>query len=354
MRGIQFLFAGLILAACGGSSTATSHGKDAGLDSGGGSAGTSGATGGSGGSTGGTAGSGGSTGGTAGSGGSTGGTAGSGGSTGGSAGSGGSTGGSAGTAGTGGGGNCTPQCQFGFACCGNRCVNANNDINNCGTCGHKCTGVHPYCDNGTCGTPPCAGGHACAGVQFCCGTGCCSQGQLCCTVPGPVQTIAQCEDPTPQGTCPTGCVGCVCASPDTPIATPTGDRAIASLRVGDLVYSVNHGRIAVVPIREVNRVPVSHHFVMRVELGSGSVLEISPRHPTTDGRTFGELRAGEKLDGIRIVSAQLEPYKHSATYDILPDSDTGAYFAGGVLIGSTLKQGAVRVMAPTAPYSAAR
>jgi hypothetical protein len=163
-----------------------------------------------------------------------------------------------------------------------------------------------------------------------------------------------CEEPNAQGTCDPGCLSCICASPDTPIATPSGSRAIASLRVGDLVYSVNHRRFAIVPIREVNRVPVSHHFVMRVQLASGSVLEISARHPTADGRTFGELRAGERLDGVRIVSAHLEAYKHSATYDILPDSDTGAYFAGGVLIGSTLQRGTVRVMAPTAPYSMAQ
>jgi hypothetical protein len=30
------------------------------------------------------------------------------------------------------------------------------------------------------------------------------------------------------------------------------------------------------------------------------------------------------------------PYLHDATYDILPDSSSGAYFASGVLIGSTL------------------
>lgn len=31
------------------------------------------------------------------------------------------------------------------------------------------------------------------------------------------------------------------------------------------------------------------------------------------------------------------PYGHEHTYDILPDSDTGTYVAGGVLIGSTLE-----------------
>jgi hypothetical protein len=31
------------------------------------------------------------------------------------------------------------------------------------------------------------------------------------------------------------------------------------------------------------------------------------------------------------------PARHPFTYDILPDSESGAYYAGGALIGSTLK-----------------
>jgi len=81
---------------------------------------------------------------------------------------------------------------------------------------------------------------------------------------------------------------------------------------------------------------VSDHRVVRVELESGRILEISPGHPTADGRTFGDLRAGDRLDGARVVSAELVPYMHGFTYDILPASDTGTYVAGGALIGSTL------------------
>ena len=75
---------------------------------------------------------------------------------------------------------------------------------------------------------------------------------------------------------------------------------------------------------------------MRLALQNGSVLQISPGHPTADGRRFDTLVRGERLDGVEILAADLVPYGHDATYDILPDSDTGAYFAGGVLIGSTL------------------
>lgn len=130
--------------------------------------------------------------------------------------------------------------------------------------------------------------------------------------------------------------GGVCASPDTPIATPSGPRAIAELRPGDRVYSVDHGRVVAVPIRRVQRVDVHLHSVMRVELASGATLEISAPHPTADGRRFGDLAVGEELDGVRILRVERIPYAFDATYDILPDSDTGSYFAGGVLIGSSM------------------
>jgi hypothetical protein len=130
----------------------------------------------------------------------------------------------------------------------------------------------------------------------------------------------------------------VCASPDTPIATPTGSVPIADLGVGDLVYSVEHEAIVTVPIVRVSRTPVMKHHVMRIALEDGAVLEISRGHPTADGRTFAVLRPGDLLDGQAITSAELIPYEHAFTYDILPASETGTYYAGGALIGSTLKR----------------
>jgi hypothetical protein len=75
---------------------------------------------------------------------------------------------------------------------------------------------------------------------------------------------------------------------------------------------------------------------MQVTLSNGVQLRISAPHPTADGRNFGELRAGDTLDGMGIVGAESVPYAYPFTYDILPDSDTGTYVAGGALIGSTL------------------
>ncbi len=131
-------------------------------------------------------------------------------------------------------------------------------------------------------------------------------------------------------TCP------ICASPDTPIATPSGDRAIAELHVGDLVYSVDDGATVAVPIAQVGSTPVLNHQVLRLELDGGGVLEISPGHPMANGQPLSSLSAGAKVDEQHSVRAiELIPYSHDRTYDILPSSSTGIYFASGALLGST-------------------
>lgn len=132
------------------------------------------------------------------------------------------------------------------------------------------------------------------------------------------------------------CNRCRCAAPDTPIATPDGERPIASLREGDLVYSIDGPGIRIVPIARVSRTAAVHHQVMRVTLASGRTLEISPGHPTADGRSFAQLNSADELGGVPVVEARLIDYEHAFTHDILPASSTGTYFAAGVPIGSTL------------------
>jgi hypothetical protein len=132
------------------------------------------------------------------------------------------------------------------------------------------------------------------------------------------------------------CSACKCASPDTPIATPHGERRIAELRAGDLVYSVDGEEIRAVPIVRVNRTPVVGHHVLRVTFENGRFIEMTAGHPLADGRPLSALSPGSELMGSAVASVTRVAYNHTATYDILPDSTTGAYFASGVLIGSTL------------------
>ena len=148
------------------------------------------------------------------------------------------------------------------------------------------------------------------------------------------ELVVRCEGGVWQwlrGSCP------ICAAPDTPIATPSGERPIATLRVGDFVYSVDHDAIVAVPLVRVGRTPVAAHRVVRVVLADGTVLHMSPGHLTADGRPFGELQAGSALDAQHaVVSAELVPYAYDATHDVLPASSSGTYFAGGALVQSTL------------------
>lgn len=131
-------------------------------------------------------------------------------------------------------------------------------------------------------------------------------------------------------------IECRCMAPDTPIATPTGDRRIDALAPGDLVYSLRAGRIVPVPVLMVRRTPAIGHQMQRIVLEGGAVLEGSAGHPTAEGRCFRDVRAGDRLGGLLVVRIETVPYAHDATYDILPASDRGTYFASGALIGSTL------------------
>ena len=103
------------------------------------------------------------------------------------------------------------------------------------------------------------------------------------------------------------------------------------------MYSIHDHGVVSVPIVAVSATPVSHHHVLRLELEGERALEVSGPHPVLDGRALNALRVGEQLDGHRIVAIDAIPYRHGFTHDILPASDTGAYRASGVWLGSTLR-----------------
>lgn len=256
---------------------------------------------------------------------------------GGSAGSGGIAG-AGGSGGSAGAGECSTCGNRGLTCCGEACRNLANDPQNCGVCGNVCPTSAALCASGNCVAPTCAT-DSCASDSVCCGRSCCGAGQLCCQRsggPSPIGNSGDCADPV-DGTCPVGCPLCICAAPDTPIATPSGDIAIAALRIGDLIYSQGPRGIVVAPVLRINRAPVSHHTMVRIALANGATLELSPRHPTADGRLIGDLVAGEDIDGVKILDVERVPYAQPYTYDILADTASGAYFAAGVSIGSTLR-----------------
>jgi hypothetical protein len=171
-----------------------------------------------------------------------------------------------------------------------------------------------------CPNPPPQAGTACTDPDLQCGTSC----EL------PIRCV--------EGTWRYGQPQCpICAAPDTPIATPSGDRSIADLRLGDLVYSIDDGAIVAVPIAQVGSTRVNHHQVLRITLTDGAILNISPGHPLANGNPLSSLSAGDNVDEQhRVRALELVPYSYERTYDILPSSSTGTYFAAGTLLGSTL------------------
>jgi hypothetical protein len=94
--------------------------------------------------------------------------------------------------------------------------------------------------------------------------------------------------------------------------------------------------VVAVPIIAAIETPVAAHEVVRVALDTGAVIEVSAGHPAGDGRRVGDLRAGDEIDGVRVVATERVPYAGARTHDILPASRTGTYFAGGLLLRSTL------------------
>ena len=131
----------------------------------------------------------------------------------------------------------------------------------------------------------------------------------------------------------------ICLARGTLIDTPDGPRAVDELRIGDHVWTADiHGRRVAASIVAIGSVAApAEHRVVHLVLADGRSVSASPGHPLADGRTIGGLVAGDPLDGSTVVSAELVAYGGGSTFDILPGGPTGTYWAGGILLGSTLR-----------------
>lgn len=135
-------------------------------------------------------------------------------------------------------------------------------------------------------------------------------------------------------TCP------ICLSGDTRIDTPAGLVPVKEIRAGMLVWTpASDGTRRAGPVLKAVKVQVaSPHQIVHLHLSDGRELYASAGHPTTDGRLLGTLAVGDRLDGAWVLSADLEPTKEEYTYDILPEGETGGYWANGIPLRSTLVQ----------------
>jgi hypothetical protein len=131
----------------------------------------------------------------------------------------------------------------------------------------------------------------------------------------------------------------ICLSVGTRIDTPDGPIAVERLRLGDPVWTLDGAgrRIAGTVIALGSTPAPPGHQVVRLRLEDGRTVTASPGHPLADGRRLGDLRPGDLVDGSRVVLADLVPYAGAETFDLVASGPTGAYLAGGIPLGSTIR-----------------
>jgi len=132
-----------------------------------------------------------------------------------------------------------------------------------------------------------------------------------------------------------GCPRCLQGT--TRIATPSGERAVAELAVGDAIWTLDRtGQRVAGRVVHVGSTPISGpHLLVRLTLADGRVVAASAEHPDATGRALAELTRGAALSGSTVVAIERVPLAGSRTYDVLPSGDSGAYWAEGVVLRST-------------------
>lgn len=198
----------------------------------------------------------------------------------------------------------------------------------------------PNCEFAPCpGTPPAPAPSGTCGPD----QGTCQKGYTCIQHCGP--PVVREGDAPPTWYCETDAIAAqprmcpICLAKDTRIATPNGEVQVQDVKIGMKVWSLDaNGKKVSSRVTTVAHTPVPKtHRVVHLVLADGRELWVSPDHPTSSGARVGDLRDGQSYDGSTVVSAGLVPYWSDSTYDLLPDSETGMYWADGILMGSTLK-----------------
>ena len=130
----------------------------------------------------------------------------------------------------------------------------------------------------------------------------------------------------------------ICLVGGTFIDTPAGQVPVEDVETGMMVWTVDQQGIRVAAeVTETSSTPVPDSFqVVTVRLKDGRAVTASPGHPVAGGRALVDFQVGDALDGSVVTGVGLTAYRGGKTYDILPAGDTGVYWAGGILLRSTL------------------
>lgn len=179
--------------------------------------------------------------------------------------------------------------------------------------------------------------------------GCTADQDHCCrddgtvVVPGGCQPVfREGQEPNveraPDGSCQPVPCQLRCLPETAMISTPTGDRPIARLAVGDEVWTRDAaGQRVAARIAQLQALPVTEaHVLIELILADGRLVRASEGHPDSHGVALGALAVGDAFDGSTVRAATRVPYDGSRTWDLLPEGATGTYWADGVLLGSTL------------------
>lgn len=137
-----------------------------------------------------------------------------------------------------------------------------------------------------------------------------------------------------------------CLASNTKISTPKGQINVQEIKTGTKVWSIDKdGEKVVSVIKSVAKTPAPpNHEVIHLVLADKHEVWVSPDHPVANiiGSRMSQLRVsdlkpGDSYDGSKVIQVSRIKYWDKYTYDILPDSETGYYYANGILLGSTLK-----------------
>lgn len=194
----------------------------------------------------------------------------------------------------------------------------------------SCPGPNP--------TPTPAPGGDCSGPG-----GACPSGYTCIQKCGP--PVVYQGAPPPGYYCATNDVASkprmcpICLASNAMIDTPTGEVNVKAIKIGMTVWSMDKkGKKIASKVLKVGSMTVpSTHLVVHLVMSDHRELWVSPNHPLIDGRPVSALKPGNVYNGAKVISADLIPFWDNKTYDLLPDSPTGEYWADKILLGSTLK-----------------
>jgi hypothetical protein len=141
------------------------------------------------------------------------------------------------------------------------------------------------------------------------------------------------KEPAGEPMCP------ICLVLGTLIDGPDGSVAVERLRSGDAVWTLDgDGRRVVGTVLAVGSTAAPRdHRVLRLTLADGRYVTASPGHPLADGRTLAELAVGDDVDGSTVATLDRLGYEEGRTFDLVVTGGTGAYLAGGIPLGSTLR-----------------